>query len=61
MRKYKRFRGRLRASWNWLQAVKCRNPRLFAYWNLWPDDGSRMSREAHVRFCERAGLRCPRD
>src|SRR5260370_35267619 len=28
-------------------------------WNLWPDDGSRMSREAHVRFCESAGLRCP--
>jgi hypothetical protein len=27
--------------------------------NLWPDDGSRMSREVHVRFCERAGLRCP--
>ena len=39
MRKYKRFRGRLRASWNWLQAVKCRNPRLFAYWSLEPVAG----------------------
>jgi RNA-directed DNA polymerase len=39
MRKYKRFRGRPRASWNWLQAVKCRNPRLFAYWSLEPVAG----------------------
>jgi hypothetical protein len=23
------------------------------------DDGSRMSREAHVRFCEGLGLKCP--
>ena len=38
-RKYKRFRGRLRASWNWLQAVKRRNPRLFAYWSLEPVAG----------------------
>jgi len=38
-RKYKRFRGRLRASWNWLQAVKHRNPRLFAYWSLEPVAG----------------------
>src|SRR6266851_5322620 len=28
-------------------------------WNKWPDDGSRMNREVHVRFCERVGLRCP--
>ena len=39
MRKYKRFRGRPRASWNWLQAVKRRNPRLFAYWSLEPVAG----------------------
>jgi hypothetical protein len=23
------------------------------------DDGSRMSREVHVRFCEGLGLKCP--
>ncbi len=34
MRKYKRFRGRLMASWNWLHAVKRRNPQLFAHWGL---------------------------
>jgi hypothetical protein len=35
----KRFRGRLRASWNWLQAVKCLHPRLFAYRSLEPVAG----------------------
>ncbi len=39
MRKYKRFRGRLRASWNWLQAIKHRNPQLFASWSLQPVAG----------------------
>ena len=34
MRKYKRFRGRLMASWSWLHAVKRRNPQLFAHWGL---------------------------
>jgi len=34
MRKYKRFRGRWLASWNWLHAVKRRNPQLFAHWAL---------------------------
>ena len=28
-------------------------------WNLRLDDGSRMNREVHVRFCESVGLRCP--
>ena len=26
---------------------------------LWLDDGSRMSGEVHVRFCEGLGLKCP--
>ena len=40
---------------------KRRKPQLFAHWALEPrlDDGSRMNREVHVRFCERVGLRCP--
>src|SRR4051794_17801387 len=27
---------------------------------LWPNNGSRMTRECHVRFCESAGVRSPR-
>ena len=33
-RKYKRFRGRLMASWDWLRSLKRRNPNLFAHWSL---------------------------
>jgi len=38
--------------------ISKRAPGLFPQWRLFicerPDTGSRMSREAHVRFCERA-------
>jgi RNA-directed DNA polymerase len=39
MRKYKRFRGRQMASWDWLRSVKRRNPQLFAHWGLEPAVG----------------------
>ena len=38
-RKYKRFRGRVMASWKWLHALKRRNPQLFAHWSLEPAAG----------------------
>jgi group II intron reverse transcriptase/maturase len=39
MRKYKRFRGRPMASWQWLHAVQRRTPQLFAHWALKPMAG----------------------
>ena len=30
-RKYKRFRGHVMATWRWLNAVRRRNPQLFAH------------------------------
>jgi RNA-directed DNA polymerase len=33
-RKYKRFHGRVMASWKWLRALRRRNPQLFAHWSL---------------------------
>jgi RNA-directed DNA polymerase len=32
IRKYKRFRGHIKAVWDWLRALKRRTPNLFAYW-----------------------------
>lgn len=39
----------------WLRKVKDVPPRTFEHWRMMGqvDDGSRMNREAHVRFCER--------
>ena len=34
VRKYKRFRGHVTATWRWLHALQRRNPRLFAHWTL---------------------------
>jgi RNA-directed DNA polymerase len=33
-RKYKRFQGHTMATWDWLRALKRRNPSLFAHWAL---------------------------
>jgi RNA-directed DNA polymerase len=38
-RKYKRFRGHLKARWNWLHALQRRNLQLFAHWSLEPVAG----------------------
>jgi len=32
IRKYKRFRGHIKAVWDWLRALKRRTPNLFAHW-----------------------------
>ncbi len=39
MQKFKRLRGRLTRAWNWLAAVRQRQPRLFAHW--WLISGAR--------------------
>jgi RNA-directed DNA polymerase len=33
-RKYKRFRGHTKATWEWLSSLRRRNPTLFAHWTL---------------------------
>jgi RNA-directed DNA polymerase len=38
-RKYKRFRGRTLAAWDWLRSLKRRNPAMFAHWTLGPAAG----------------------
>lgn len=55
MRKYKRLRGHSLRAWRWLNGIARRQCTLFAHWPLFysdkrPIDGSRMSREIHVRF-----------
>ena len=66
MRKYKRLRRHHRQAAHWLAGVATREPRLFAHWYLLgpsagrPDDGSRMSGDVQVRFCERPGVKFPR-
>jgi RNA-directed DNA polymerase len=52
-RKYKRLACGCHRAWEWLKRLQSRMPRLFPHW--WEairtlDNGSRMSREAHVRF-----------
>lgn len=53
-RKYKRLRHRPQAAHEWLARIIKASSALFAHWPLLhairPDTGSRMSREAHVRF-----------
>jgi RNA-directed DNA polymerase len=39
MRKYKRFRRRLRVTWKWLHALQRRDPQLFAHWRPEPVAG----------------------
>ncbi len=34
MQKYKRLRGQPTKAWRWLNAVRQRQPRLFAHWHL---------------------------
>ena len=36
MHKFKRLRGRPTRAWAWLNAVRERQPRLFAHWRLFP-------------------------
>ncbi len=36
MHKFKRLRGRPTSAWTWLNAVRSRQPRLFAHWHLLP-------------------------
>jgi group II intron reverse transcriptase/maturase len=38
-RKYKRFRGRTLAAWEWLRSLRRRNPTLFAHWAMGPAAG----------------------
>jgi group II intron reverse transcriptase/maturase len=38
-RKYKRFRGRTMAVWDWLRSLRRRNQNLFAHWALGPTAG----------------------
>jgi hypothetical protein len=61
--KYKSLRGHRRRARHWLDRVARRQSSLFAHWPLIQghrlDNGSRMSREAHVRFCESGGVRFP--
>jgi hypothetical protein len=51
-RKYKTLSGRLRARVQWLRKMKDAEPQLFHHWRLLgsQDDGSRMTRECHVRI-----------
>jgi RNA-directed DNA polymerase len=41
MHKFKRLRGKPRNAWTWLNAVRQRQPRLFAHWHLLPLTPSR--------------------
>lgn len=56
-RKHKRLRGHRRRAAYWLERIAREKSGLFAHWRLLWGRGlgweSRMSREAHVRFCER--------
>src|SRR3954454_1551136 len=55
-RKYKRFRGHTKATWEWLSSLRRRNPNLFAHWTLgptaglWEPDESRGSRPVLVEL-----------
>ena len=53
-RKFKSLRRHRRRTEQWLARIARRQPSLFAHWALligiWPDNGSRMRRESHVRF-----------
>ena len=63
-RKFKRFRQTPKGAREWLARVIRTTPGLFAHWPLLygqrPDAGSRMSREVHVRFWERAAVKLRR-
>jgi len=36
MQKFKRLRGKIARAWEWLEAAKQRQPKLFAHWHLLP-------------------------
>jgi RNA-directed DNA polymerase len=60
--RYKKLRGHLRRATHWTARISRRSPVLFAHWQMGAarlPDGSCMSREAHVQFCERLGARFP--
>jgi hypothetical protein len=61
--KYKRLRGRRLQSWRLLARIRSGHRDLFAHWRRASEvacgDGSRMTRECHVRFCEHLGGKFP--
>ena len=63
-RKFKSLRRHKRRTHHWLLNIAQRQPDLFAHWSLalWtrPNNGSRMRRESHVRFCESAAVKSRR-
>ena len=63
-RKFKSLRRHKRRTHHWLAHVVRRQPDLFASLepSVWarPNNGSRMRREPHVRFCERAAVKLRR-
>ena len=55
MQKFKRLRGRTMRAWAWLEAVRQRQPRLFAHWHLtrtssWSACGSPVKGDLHAGF-----------
>ena len=44
MQKFKRLRGRPHRAWAWLNAVRQRDPKLFAHWHLLPSTNGRAAR-----------------
>jgi transposase InsO family protein len=56
MRKHKKLAGHKTRAAETLKRLAQRQPRAFVHWPMGScrrmDDGSRMSREVHVRFCE---------
>jgi Group II intron, maturase-specific domain len=52
--KFKRLRHQTKGARDWFARLVRANPKLFAHWLSWkwPNNGSRMNREVHVRFWE---------
>ncbi len=60
--KYKKLRNRVQRARCWVRTVSRRAPhsvRALGQNARWFLDGSRMTRECHVRFCERLGVKLP--
>ena len=63
-RKFKSLRSQQRRSHQWVERVSRREPQLFVHWRLQHakdlNNGSRVNREVHARFCERPRGKFPR-
>jgi RNA-directed DNA polymerase len=63
-RKFKSIRSHQRRSHQWVEVMSRRQPHLFVHWRLQHakdlNNGSRVNREAHARFCERPRGQFPR-